>query len=227
MPEIIAKLENIGLSYKNGTPLFKQVNFSLEKGSFHFLTGVSGSGKSSLLKLLYLGLMPTRGKLTLFNQNIADLKPQNFPTFRQRIGIVFQEFNLLNHLSVLDNVALPLFVRGYDRKRSRIQATELLDWVGLKDTLATYPETLSGGQKQRVAIARAIITKPDLLLADEPTGNVDDGMAIKLLYLFEELNKLGTTLLLASHNQSLLERFPHPILRIQDQKIDSSSALQE
>ncbi|MEB3701889.1 Cell division ATP-binding protein FtsE [Candidatus Bealeia paramacronuclearis] len=213
-PEITVKAEGLGISYDGKTALLKSVNFSLPKGSFHFLTGPSGSGKSSLLKMLYLGLRPTWGKLHLFGRDTSLVKFEHLPSFRQRLGVVFQEFNLLDHMTVLENVSLPLRVRGLDSKEARIQAEDLLKWVGLQDFIYTYPNKLSGGQKQRVAIARAVIARPQLLLADEPTGNVDDEMALKLIHLFEELLKLGTTILIATHNREMMTRFPYPELRI-------------
>jgi len=213
---LTVQAEGVGVSYDGKTPVLKALNFSLPKGSFHFLTGPSGAGKSSLLKMLYLGLRPTWGKLHLFGRDTSLLKFQHLPAFRQRLGVVFQEFNLLDHLTVLDNVSLPLRVRGVPAKDAYAQAAELLKWVGLQDYLESYPHKLSGGQKQRVAIARAVITRPQLLLADEPTGNVDDEIAAKLIHLFEELLKLGTTILIATHNRELISQFSYPELRIEN-----------
>jgi cell division transport system ATP-binding protein len=163
--------------------------------------------------MLYLGLKPTWGQLELFGEDTQKLEPPRIPLLRQQIGVVFQEFKLLDHLKVMDNVSLPLRVRGMDAVHGRKQAEEILEWVGLEDSLDVYPHSLSGGQKQRVAIARAVIARPQLLLADEPTGNVDDEMAMKLLYLFEELNKMGTTVIVATHNPRLLEQTSYPQLR--------------
>lgn len=216
MSELIAQLVGVGHQYEEGPELFKGVTFNVEKESFHFLTGPSGSGKSSLLKMLYLGLKPSWGSIKLFGEDTLKMKPLLLPLLRQRIGVVFQEFKLLDHLKVVDNVSLPLRVRGLDGKRSHKHAQELLDWVGLGDYLQAYPSSLSGGQKQRVAIARAVVTRPQLLLADEPTGNVDDEMAMKLLYLFEELNKMGTAIIIATHNPRILEKFSYPQLAIKE-----------
>ena len=216
MSEVIAELLGVGHQYEDGPEIFKGVSFNIEKGSFRFLTGPSGSGKSSLLKVLYLGLKPRWGSVKLFGENTFKIKPAQVSLLRQKIGVVFQEFNLLDHLTVIDNVSLPLRVRGVDEKRSHKHAGELLHWVGLGDCLKSYPPSLSGGQKQRAAIARAIITRPQLLLADEPTGNVDDEMATKLLCLFEELNKMGTAILIATHNQRILKKFPYPQLALKD-----------
>ncbi|MBA3813071.1 MAG: ATP-binding cassette domain-containing protein [Alphaproteobacteria bacterium] len=210
----MAQLIGLGHQYKGVPEIFKDVTFGIEKGSFHFLTGPSGSGKSSLLKMLYLGLKPTWGSLQLFGEDTLKMQSRLVPLLRQKIGVIFQEFKLLEHLKVVDNVALPLRVRGVDAKQCRKQAQELLEWVGLGESLDVYPPSLSGGQKQRVAIARAVIAQPELLLADEPTGNVDDNMAMKLLYLFEELNKRGTAVIIATHNPRLIERSAHPHLTL-------------
>ncbi|MBS0271396.1 MAG: ATP-binding cassette domain-containing protein [Proteobacteria bacterium] len=218
--ELIAQLVGVGHHYEEGPEIFKGVTLSIEKGTFHFLTGPSGSGKSSFLKILYLGLKPTWGNVKLFGKDTYKMPSHYLPLLRQKIGVVFQEFKLLDHLRVVDNVSLPLRVRGIETKRSLKHARELLDWVGLGDCLEAYPTTLSGGQKQRVAIARAVITRPQLLLADEPTGNVDDDMAMKLLYLFEELNKMGTAIIIATHNQRILEKFSYPQLFIKEGMIN-------
>jgi cell division transport system ATP-binding protein len=204
------------LRYGLGPEVLQDVTFALPSGSFHFLTGPSGAGKSTLLRLMYLGLRPTRGRVVLFDRDIANTKRYELPALRRRVGVVFQDFRLLDHLSALDNVALPLRVRGVRESEIQKHVPELLGWVGLADQLAATPSTLSGGQKQRVAIARAVIGRPDLLLADEPTGNVDDHIAMRLLYLFEELNKLGTTIVIATHNEGLVHRFAHhPRLHIE------------
>lgn len=210
--DFIVQLVGLGHQYEGGPEIFKGVNFDIEKGSFHFLTGPSGSGKSSFLRMLYLGLKPTWGSIQLLGEDTLKITPSMIPLVRQKIGVVFQEFKLLEHLKVVDNVSLPLRVRGVDARRGRQQAQEILEWVGLEESLDVYPTSLSGGQKQRVAIARAVITRPQLLLADEPTGNVDDEMAMKLLYLFEELNKMGTAVIIATHNPRLLERSSYPQL---------------
>jgi len=210
----IAQLFDLGHQYEEGPEIFKGVTFDIEKSSFHFLTGSSGSGKSTLLRMLYLGLKPTWGDIQLFGENTLKMNPSLIPLIRQKIGVVFQEFKLLDHLKVVDNVSLPLRVQGVDARRSRKQAQEMLDWVGLGDSLDVYPASLSGGQKQRVAIARAVIVRPQLLLADEPTGNVDDEMAMKLLYLFEELNRMGAAVIIATHNPRLLNESSYPQLTL-------------
>lgn len=213
--ESVVRFENVGLRYGAGPEVLHDITFALEPGSFHFLAGVSGAGKSSLLKLMYLGHRPTRGLISLFGRDIATMPHQEMPVLRRRIGVVFQDFRLVDHLSTLDNVALPLRVAGTPEEEVRDNVVELVRWVGLADQLRARPHTLSGGQKQRAAIARAVINRPSLLLADEPTGNVDDKIAMRLLYLFEELNKLGTTIVIATHNEALIDRFNYPQLRLE------------
>ena len=212
----MVRFQNVGMRYGLGPEILHDVSFELEPGSFHFLTGPSGAGKSTLLKLIYLASRPSHGLITLFDRDIALVERDELPALRRRIGVVFQEFRLLNHLSVMDNVALPLRVAGAKESDIRDNVAELLDWVGLSDHLQSRPATLSGGQKQRVAIARAVINRPHLLLADEPTGNVDDRIGIRLLYLIEELNKLGTTIIIATHNEALVSRFDHPEMHLSD-----------
>ena len=212
----IARFENVGLRYGLGPEVLQDVTFSLATGSFHFLVGESGAGKSSLLKLLYLALKPSRGIISLFGRDIATLPRHELPALRRQIGVVFQEFRLLEHLSTFDNVALPLRVAGVKEVDINRHVAELLEWVGLKDPMKARPPTLSGGQQQRVSIARAVIARPKILLADEPTGNVDDRMALRLMHLFEELNRLGTTIVIATHNMSLVDGLGYPIMRLDD-----------
>jgi len=208
------RFENVAMRYGAGPEVLRDITMHLVPGSFHFLTGPSGAGKTTLLRLIYLAEHPTRGSVSLFDQDAARLPRRALVPLRRRIGIVFQDFRLVDHLSAFDNVALPLRVAGIDEGRVRSHVTELLEWVGLADQLDARPATLSGGQKQRIAIARAVIAGPSLLLADEPTGNVDDAMAERLLRLFEEMNRLGTTLVLATHNEALVARRPHPRLHL-------------
>ncbi|WP_299444462.1 cell division ATP-binding protein FtsE [uncultured Rhodospira sp.] len=212
---MVVRFDHVGLRYDLGPEVFRDIGFALPKGSFHFLTGGSGAGKSSVLGLCYLALRPTRGTIRLFGHDVTQLPRQVLPRLRRRMGVVFQDFRLIDHLSALDNVALPLRVAGAPETDIRRHVPELLAWVGLADHLDAKPPTLSGGQKQRVAIARAVINRPDLLLADEPTGNVDDRIAMRLLHLFEELNKMGTTVLIATHNEQLVQRFPYERLHLQ------------
>ena len=212
----MVRFQNVGMRYGLGPEILHDVSFMLEPGSFHFLTGLSGAGKSSLLSLLYLAHRPSRGLVTMFDHDILTTPRRELPALRRKIGVVFQSFRLLNHLTVMDNVALPLRIAGGREREIRENVTELLEWAGLKDCLDAHPETLSGGQKRRVAIARAVVNKPRLLLADEPTGNVDEVIAMRLLYLFEELNRLGTTVIIATHNEALVTRFRHAQLHLED-----------
>ncbi len=214
--ESVVRFENVGMRYGMGPEVLRDVSFALPAGSFHFLTGASGAGKSSLLKLIYLAERPSRGLITLFGRDIATTPRKELPALRRRIGVVFQDFRLIDHLSALDNVALPLRVAGAKDDQVREHVAELLAWVGLADHIEETPLVLSGGQQQRVAIARAVINRPSLLLADEPTGNVDNDIAVRLLYLFDELNKLGTTVLVATHNEGLVKRFDHATLHLED-----------
>ncbi|MGQ0662233.1 MAG: cell division ATP-binding protein FtsE [Pseudomonadota bacterium] len=212
----MVRFENVGLRYGLGPEVLRDISFELGAGSFHFLTGPSGAGKSSLLSLMYLARRPGRGLISLFGRDIATIPRSELPALRRQIGVVFQDFRLLDHLSALDNVALPLRVAGLDEREITAHVVELLTWVGLGDHLEAKPLTLSGGQKQRISIARAVITRPSLILADEPTGNVDDRIAFRLLRLFEELNRMGTTIVIATHNARLVARFPHPELRLEN-----------
>ena len=203
------KFEHVGLRYGIGPEVLSDINFTLEAGSFHFLSGPSGAGKSSLMSLLYLGRRQTRGLVTMFGQETSVLDREQMASFRQRIGVVFQDFRLLPHMSVFDNVALPLRILNINEKEIRSNVNELLDWVGLGDHMRALPATLSGGQQQRVAIARAIVDRPKLLLADEPTGNLDDEIGMRLMNLFEQLNRMGTTIVIATHNHALMDHFGH------------------
>lgn len=213
LPNIV-EFENVGLRYGQGPEILKDIRFSLAPGSFHFLTGESGAGKTSLLSLMYLANSPTRGRLSLFDTEVNNTNRKKFPEIRRNIGVVFQDFRLLDHLTAQENVALPLRIMGIKELEIKRHVNELLSWVGLAEHINAKPPTLAGGQKQRVAIARALINRPKLLLADEPTGNVDDRIATRLLRLFIELNKIGTTVVIATHNESLIERFPFPRLHL-------------
>lgn len=202
----IVQFENVGLRYGTGTETLSDLSFSLARGAFYFLTGPSGAGKTSLLKLLYLAQRPSRGQIRMFGEQLAAAPRDRLPAFRRRIGVVFQDFRLVQHLSAFDNVALPLRVAGTDEREIAEPVREMLAWVGLADRAEARPATLSGGEQQRVAIARAVIGRPDLLVADEPTGNVDPEMAQRLLHLFDGLNRLGTTVVVATHDLHLLSR---------------------
>ena len=208
----IAHFDNVGLRYGTDREVLSDVSFTLYPGSFYFLTGASGAGKSSLLRLLYLAQRPSRGMIRLFGTDAITLPRERLPGFRRRIGVVFQDFRLLPHMSAYDNVALPLRVAGVPERDVARPVADMLDWVGLADRMHANPPSLSGGEQQRVAIARAVIGRPDLLVADEPTGNVDPEMAVKLLRLFEALNRLGTTVVVATHDVHLLQKVPESLI---------------
>ena len=214
------RFENVGLRYGMGPEVLRNVSFQLTPGSFHFLTGPSGAGKTSLLRLLFLAQRPTRGLISIFGQDVATLPRYELPAIRRRIGVVFQEFRLLSHLTTYENVALPLRIRDASTSDYESNVVELLRWVGLGERLNALPEILSGGEKQRAAIARAVVGRPALLLADEPTGNVDPELAQRLLRLFVELNKLGTTILIATHDRTLMENFGAPKLVLEDGELE-------
>ena len=205
----IVQFENVGLRYGTGPETLSDVSFTLQSGAFYFLTGPSGAGKTSLLKLLYLAQRPSRGVIRLFGEDAGSLPRARLPGFRRRIGVVFQDFRLVPHLSSYDNIALPLRVAGMPESDIEAPVREMLAWVGLTDRGKARPPTLSGGEQQRVAIARAVIARPEVLVADEPTGNVDPDMAERLLHLFDSLNRLGTTVVVATHDFHLLNRIPN------------------
>ncbi len=208
----IVQFDNVGLRYGTDREVLSDVSFTLFPGSFYFLTGASGAGKTSLLKLLYLAQRPSRGMIRMFGTDAITLPRERLPGFRRRFGVVFQDFRLVSHLSAFDNVALPLRVAGVSERDIARPVADMLEWVQLADRMHALPAQLSGGEQQRVAIARAVIHRPELLVADEPTGNVDPEMAIKLLRLFEALNRLGTTVVVATHDVHLLKKVPESLI---------------
>ncbi len=211
----MVRLDSVGLRYGDGPEILRDVSFHLKAGSFCFLTGPSGAGKTSLLRLLFLAQQPTRGLINIFGRDVSQVGHRELPLLRRRIGVVFQEFRLLDHLTAFDNVALPLRVSGRSEDSYRADVMDLLSWVGLADQAHAFPPVLSGGEKQRVAIARAVISKPEILLADEPTGNVDPVLAKRLLHLFMELNRLGTTVFLATHDLKLISQGKASVLHLE------------
>ena len=218
-PDAIIEMQNVGIRYGQGAEVLSDIKLSLKRGSFHFLTGRSGAGKTSLLSMMYLAQKPSRGIVSVFGKNVNFTNRDSLAMLRRKIGVVFQDFRLLDHLSAFDNVALPLRGCGMDEKEVKKRVTELLQWVELDKHLKAPASTLSGGEKQRVAIARAVINRPELLLADEPTGNVDNDIAAKLMKLFVELNKLGTTVVIATHSEKLISDFAYPRLHLQNKNL--------
>jgi cell division transport system ATP-binding protein len=217
--EIAIDMKDVGMRYGNGPEVLKDINLSIPSGSMHFLTGESGAGKTSLLSLMYLANRPIRGKMQIFNDDLDYMDKNKLALTRRRIGVTFQNYMLLDHLTILDNVALPLKIAGKSNKYIHEHVPELLEWIGLGKHIYSKPPILSGGQKQRVAIARAVINKPDIILADEPTGNVDEEMALKLLYLFVELNKRGAAVIIATHSNLLINQLKIPVLHLHKGKL--------
>ena len=203
----VVRFENVGLRYGLGPEVLRDLTFRIDPHSFQFLTGPSGAGKTSLLRLLFLSIKPSRGLATLFGHDVAMLPKDALSLLRRRIGIVFQDFRLLDHMTTYENVSLPFRVMGRDEDSYRHEVVELLQWVGLGERMGALPPVLSGGEKQRAAIARAVIARPQLLLADEPTGNVDPNLAQRLLRLFVELNKSGTSVVIATHDIALMDQY--------------------
>lgn len=220
---MILSFNNVSLIYKPKHTILDNVSFTLDEGGFSFLTGTSGAGKSSLLRLIYQSERPTAGKISLFGEALADSDQKSRAHNRRKIGIVFQDFKLIPHLTALENAALPLRLTDASESYIKRHTRELLEWVGIGDRMNARPEELSGGEQQRVAIARAVVTRPRLLLADEPTGNVDEATALKLFHLFDELNKLGTAVILATHQTRLIEKFKKPTLRLTKGRLHKSA----
>lgn len=218
-PQDILRFDRVGLRYGRGPEILSDIDLTLRGGSFNFITGPSGAGKSTLLKLIYLALQPSRGLVSLFGKDISQLSDKALGEMRRQIGVVWQDFSLIDHLSVYANVALPLRVQGVSPQTYDRNVRELLDWVGLGHRLDASPRTLSGGEKQRAAIARAVIAKPKLLIADEPTGNVDPDIGARLIRLFGEMNRLGTTVLIATHDRGLIDQVPARVLHLQEARL--------
>lgn len=223
----IVAFHRVRMKYENSPVILNNIQFSLDRGSFHFITGASGSGKTSLLSLMFLDNKPSAGVIQMFGKDLGRMKRSAMPALRRRIGVVFQDFRLLDYLTTYENVALPLRLSGMRESEIKKRVNELLAWVGLGKCAESYPETLSGGEKQRVAIARAIINRPDLLLADEPTGNVDDMMAARIMHLFLELNRLGTTVVIATHNQELIRQINKPRLHLSNGGLELIESMPE
>lgn len=210
------RLDQVSAGYSKEKDVLKALSVHLEPGGFYFLTGPSGSGKSTFLRILGLTLPIREGNIEVFGQDIRTLSHDLLPLLRRKIGVVFQDYQLLSHLTISENIALPLKVSGEPTRQLQSKVLELMDWVGLSEHADDYPATLSGGQKQRAAIARAVINNPLVLLADEPTGNLDPELSLKFMYLFQTLNKMGTTILFATHDENLISMFDYPVLRLND-----------
>jgi len=215
----MVRLDGVGLRYGAGPYLLQDLNLHMAPGSFHWLLGASGAGKTSLLRLLTLAVRPSTGQLSLLGVQVETARRRDLPPLRRQIGTVFQDFRLLDHLSAFDNVALPLRLAGRPEGQVRADVAEILRWVGLARRAEAHPPELSGGEQQRVAIARAVIGRPALLLADEPTGNLDDVQAVRLMQLLAELNRLGTTILVATHNVALVRRHPARALQLEEGRL--------
>ncbi len=221
----MVRLDDVGLQYRQvGRPpapeVLRDLSFAIPGGGFRWLLGASGAGKSSLLRLLHLAVRPSRGRLAVLGAEIGPIRGgggtrRALPALRRRIGMVFQDFRLLTHLSAFDNVALPLRVAGRPEGQVRADVQEMLRWVGLARRAHEPADALSGGEQQRVAIARAVIARPSLLLADEPTGNLDEAQAERLMLLLHEMNRLGATVVVATHNRGLVARHPGPVLLLE------------
>jgi cell division transport system ATP-binding protein len=212
--ETIIHMSNLMMRYKTGKVALSGLNMDIPQGSFVYLVGESGAGKSTLLRMLYGGLRPTSGQLEVQGTSIRGATDVQVRELRQRIGIIFQGNRLLNARTVFENVAMPLRVQGWDAERLLPRVKKVLSFVGLEDRLWSYPETLSGGEQQRVAIARAMLANPPMILADEPTGNLDDDTARHVLDLLMALNKLGTTVLMATHDLHLLTSHPGLVMQL-------------
>jgi cell division transport system ATP-binding protein len=217
---LVIRFDQVAYRYRaDQPPAVDGVDFVLEEGSFHFLTGPSGAGKTTVFRLLYLDLLPTGGHITMFGKNVGRLNDDELALLRRRMGIVFQDFRLLPHLTVRENVALPLTLYGTPTKEQDKAVDDMLGWVGLYDKMHVTPDRLSGGEKQRVGIARAVVGRPQLLVADEPTGNLDGAMARRIMHLLVELNKHGTTVLVATHDAGLVQSFNYPVLNMANGKM--------
>ena len=216
---VIIDLRKVSIRYDQGPYVLQNIDLQLERGSFHYITGKSGAGKTSLLSLLYLAQRPSGGAIRVFGNNLKSASRDDLAMLRRKIGVVFQDFRLLEHLSAFDNVAIPLRIGDMGENEIKRRVNEMLKWVGLEENMYKPCATLSGGEKQRVAIAGAVINRPEILLADEPTGNVDSEIANKLMKLFVELNRLGTTVLIATHSERLIKEFPYPCIHLENKSL--------
>jgi len=231
MTELI-RFDRVSYRYAGGSDVLSDVSFSIAQGEMAYVTGPSGAGKTTLLRLIAALCRASRGQILVMGQNLSALRPRHVPAFRQRLGMVFQNFNLLYDRTVFDNVALPLVIRGYAYSDIGRRVRAALDAVGLLGKEKTLPLTLSGGEQQRVGIARAIVTKPALILADEPTGNLDPEMSLEIMRAFQRFNEAGVTVLIATHAIDLIAALPHRIIhlehgQISDRRPTAASQLKE
>jgi cell division transport system ATP-binding protein len=221
------ELTSVAMSY-GGRTLFRDVSFNLAPGSFHFLTGPSGAGKTTLIKLCYGELTPTEGRVAVFGEDTAQMGRDDVAKMRRHVGVVHQDCRFIDHLSLAENVLLPVTVSGATAADIEANMSDLLEWVGLREMIDQKPPELSGGERQRAALARAVILSPEVILADEPTGNVDWEMSLKILNLLIELNKLGKTILCATHDMSLIRqaktRVSARVLRLRDGSVELAGA---
>lgn len=224
----VISFANVAARYENAHTVLSDVSFNLSKNSFYFLSGASGAGKTTLLRLIYQLHKQSDGQIKLFGKSTTGLSRNEIAELRKKMAIVFQEYSLLSHLSVFDNVALPLRVRGVPENKVKKLVSKTLEWVGLGRFENANPKSLSGGQQQRVSVARAIIVQPEILLADEPTGNLDDENAARLMELFIQMNKnFGTTIILATHSQKLMDTYKFPKLIVENHKIHFSGQINQ
>ncbi len=225
----VIKLENAAYSYGfDSRELLKSMSLTLNAGSFHFLTGPSGSGKTTFLKLCYGALLPTVGRVHLFAEDLRMMDRDRVAYIRRRIGVVHQDCQFVDHLNIQENISLPLNVVGDAKMANLSNLKDLMGWVGLTQRAQAYPAELSGGERQRAALARAVVMSPDIILADEPTGNIDWEMSQRLLHLLVELNRMGKTVVLATHDLSLIRASKTlvraRVLRISDRRVQLAGA---
>ncbi len=211
---VLVHLQSVAMGYDSGEDVLRDVDLTLHRGSFHFLVGPSGSGKTSLLRVISLSHPVRRGSMRFFGRDVAKVNREELSHIRRRISVIFQDFRLLDHLSAFNNVALPLRINQVDEAQIQRHVTEMLSWLGLGDVMKLRPPQLSVGQRQLVTVARAVVTRPSILLADEPLSNLDVERARKLMHLFVELNRLGTVVLVATHNTALLRRYRFGVLEL-------------